>query len=141
MKHIRKCILLLICLLTASAGLLACSSKEEQKQDVTQTEKQMNTDKNFSAAAKKLQPVKVTDTAFTRLSRTDLQISWSDSLNPYVTEYAVLRKEAAQQMNNYTRKTFIYNNLRVKEELLCFAKIVEVHWMITLHSVAIAAQK
>ena len=42
MKHIRKCILLLICLLTASAGLSACSSKEEQKQDVTQTEKQMN---------------------------------------------------------------------------------------------------
>ena len=96
MKHIRKCTLLLICLLTASAGLLSCSSKEEQKQDVTQTEKQMNTDKNFSAAAKKLQPVKVTDTAFTRLSRTELQISWSDSLNPYVTEYAVLRKEAAQ---------------------------------------------
>ena len=96
MKHIRKCTLLLICLLTAAAGLLACSSKEEQKQDVTQTEKQMNTDKNFSAAAKKLQPVKVTDTAFTRLSRTELQISWSDSLNPYVTEYAVLRKEAAQ---------------------------------------------
>lgn len=96
MKHIRKYTLLLICLLTASAGLLACSSKEEQKQDVTQTEKQMNTDKNFSAAAKKLQPVKVTDTAFTRLSRTELQISWSDSLNPYVTEYAVLRKEAAQ---------------------------------------------
>lgn len=96
MKHIRKYTLLLICLLTASAGLSACSSKEEQKQDVTQTEKQMNTDKNFSAAAKKLQPVKVTDTAFTRLSRTELQISWSDSLNPYVTEYAVLRKEAAQ---------------------------------------------
>lgn len=44
MKHIRKCTLLLICLLTA--------------------------------AAKKLQPVKVTDTAFTRLSRTELQISW-----------------------------------------------------------------
>ena len=54
------------------------------------------TDRRASAAAKKLQPVKVTDTAFTRLSRTELQISWSDSLNPYVTEYAVLRKEAAQ---------------------------------------------
>ena len=96
MKHIRKCTLLLICLLTASAGLLACSSEEEQKQGETQTDKQMNTDINLSAAVKKLQPVKVTDTAFTRLSRTELQISWSDSLNPYVTEYAVLRKEAAQ---------------------------------------------
>lgn len=83
---------MLLCLLTASVSLSACGSKEEHQPDKTQTEKQLNTDKNTSIKSKKQLPVKVTDTTFTGLSRTELQISWSDSLNPYVAKYDVLRK-------------------------------------------------
>lgn len=91
MKYLGKCTMLL-CLLTASVSLSACGSKEEHQPDKTQTEKQLNTDKNTSIKSKEQLPVKVTDTTFTRLSRTELQISWSDSLNPYVAKYDVLRK-------------------------------------------------
>ena len=91
MKYLRTCTLLL-CLLTASVSLSVCGSKEEHQPDKTQTEKQLNTDKNTSIKSKEQPPVKVTDTTFTRLSRTELQISWSDSLNPYVAKYDVLRK-------------------------------------------------
>lgn len=91
MKYLRKCTLL-FCLLTASVSLSACGSKKEHQPDKTQTGKQLNTDKNTSIKSKEQLPVKVTDTTFTRLSRTELQISWSDSLNPYVAKYDVLRK-------------------------------------------------
>ena len=91
MKYLRKCTLLL-CFLTASLSLSACGSKEARQLDNHQTKKQLHTGKNTSTMSKELLPVKVTDTTFTRLSPTELQICWSDSLNPYVAKYDVLRK-------------------------------------------------
>lgn len=93
MKYLKK-FTLRLCLLSISASVLlsACSSEEASQSGKAKTKKQLNTDKNTSTKSKEQLPVKVTDTTFTRLSRTELQISWSDSLNPYVAKYDVLRK-------------------------------------------------
>lgn len=68
------------------------------------------------------EPVQIENVDFTRISRKEIQITWSDQKNPYVREYIIKRKDKNSEWTELARQT---SDGIIDNRTLSFADVFE----------------